>query len=206
MNIFEKKKVLLICSLVLICLGLSFWQSKPAKLEEDMTAIASNGVKTEVKGVKICVSGAVVKPGLYEVPAGSRAVDAIAIAGGMTADANVEKVNLAKICKDGTQVKVPFNKGKRKTYSGGGNTPVGNNDKAYLESEAGNVQQNEMGIININTAEASELEQLPGVGPATAAKIIAYRKDNGFSTIEDIMKVKGIGPAKFAKMKDRLGV
>ena len=120
----------------------------------------------------------------------------------MTLNANVNKVNLAKKCKDGMQINVPTLSVKQ------AKTRVGSNQES---SSSGNVSSSETGqdklnIVNLNSADVGELENLPGVGQSTAQKIIEYRQQHRFNKIEDIMNVKGIGKAQFQKMKDYLEV
>ena len=203
MELWQRKKLIVICLVVLVCLGLSLWQSTPAKLGEGALPTGQEPVPAEKKGLTVYVSGAVVHPGMYELPVGSRATDAIEKAGGFTQEANVNKVNLAKKCKDGMQVNVPaLTVKQRNTKSSQAST--------RLTGSAGQLstQENQAvsGMVNLNTADLVSLETLPGVGEVTAKQILDYREKHRFTKIEDIMKVNGIGPAKFAKMKDFLEV
>ena len=165
----------------------------------------------EIK-ITVCVSGAVAKPGLYEVTKGSRAQQVIELAGGVTEEADMDRVNLAQLCKDGGHIKVPrLSKARLKKK-------MENNGMANVSNQAGDSKivtdsnQNhgpdknisgEM-LISLNSASESELTQLPGVGAATARRIISFRNRQGFQRVEELMKVPGIGPAKFAKMKPYL--
>ena len=208
MEQWEKKKIAAICVIVLTCLGLSMWESMPKKMSESEVKTESSLVEQEKPpGIKVYVSGAVKNPGIYEVDAGVRAVDVIAVAGGMAADANENKVNLAKKCKDGTQVNVPFLTAKQKKEK---LQAAGYEESTLISKEfSGNKSQVVVSIIkkvNINTAGQAELESLPGVGTSTANKIINYRTRNKFKAIEDIMQISGIGPSKFNSMKELLEV
>ena len=128
------------------------------------------------------VVGAVNKPGLYELPAGDRVIDAVAAAGGFTATADQAQVNLARVVSDGEQLVVPK---KGATPSAPGAT---SSDK-----------------VNINTADATALETLDGIGPALAQRILDFRESNGrFSSVSDLQKVTGIGDKKFAAIKDHI--
>jgi competence protein ComEA len=130
----------------------------------------------------IHVVGAVREPGLYELPAGDRVIDAVAAAGGFTAVADQAQVNLARVISDGEQLVVP-RKGATPTASG-----ATTGDK-----------------VNINTADATALEALDGIGPALAQRILDFRQSNGrFSSVNDIQKVTGIGDKKFAAIKDHI--
>jgi competence protein ComEA len=133
--------------------------------------------------IVIDVSGAVVNPGLYEMPPGSRVAEAIQAAGGCTADAQIASINQAGYLLDGQQVFVP-----------------GSGQTSLPLSTIGTTT-----VININTAGVPELATLPGIGESRAADIISYRQNNGaFDTIEDIMNVPGIGPGIFGQIQDSI--
>ena len=138
------------------------------------------------------ILGAVVKPGLYQLHDGDRAVDAVAAAGGFTAEADRQQLNLARLVSDGEQIYVP-------KVGEVGAVPSGSS----AAGGAGAIG----GKVNINTASESELETLPRVGPTTAKRIIAWREDNGrFATVEDLMSVTGIGEKTFAELKNLVTV
>lgn len=200
-------KVAALGAAVVLCAGGSLLGSSP---QDTAAVVPVPAVQT--RGVKVYVSGAVAKPGLYEIPAGSRATAAIAAAEGMTLEANPDKVNLAKLLKDGMQVNVPrlsarqlceqtapVNAGAA-AEAAGANTLV--SVKTAAESGRGTAKAG--GKVHLNTATAAELTVLPGVGDITAQRILEYRAAHGFSNIEDVMKVKGIGKAKFSKMQPYL--
>ena len=137
----------------------------------------------------IDVTGEVVSPGVYELPAGSRVIDAIKAAGGARPKAALSDLNLARIIKDGEQIYVD---------------PI---YKAGVSIRAGSKAAVPRGPININRASASELDSLDGIGPVIAKRIIAYRTTNGaFLAIEDLLKVSGIGDAKLAQFKEKIRV
>lgn len=148
--------------------------------------------------ITVHVAGAVKTPGVYRLRLGSRVVDGIAAAGGATSAANLDVINLATVLNEGEQLYVPKRGEKPHTIIGrpqsGSSTTTGG---------AGNAKQ----VININLASVVELEQLPGVGPATAKAIVAYREKNGaFRAVEDLLKVRGIGPAKLREILPRARV
>ena len=146
--------------------------------------------------VVVHVAGAVNRPGVYTLPSGSRVTDAVAAAGGPATDAAVHVLNLARLLADGEQVYVPT----QEEAAAGVTGPPSAGRGVVGGGSAG-------GLININTATAVELEELPGVGPATAAKIVDDRETNGpFTTPEDLMRVPGIGPKTFEAMKDLVTV
>lgn len=133
------------------------------------------------------VAGAVVAPGVHLLPAGARTIDAVTAAGGLTADANVDAVNLAAPMVDGQRVYVPR---------------VGEVPPVVVDSGAGPTAAAPSGPVNVNTATADELDSLPGVGPSTAAAILAHRQQHGpFAAIEELGEVRGIGPAKLEALR-----
>ena len=137
----------------------------------------------------IDVTGEVVSPGVYELPAGSRVIDALRAAGGAKAKAALSELNLARVIKDGEQIYVD------PIYSAG------------TRARAGTKASAPRGPININRANASDLDSLDGIGPVIAKRIIAYRTTNGpFIALEDLLKVSGIGDAKFAQFKEKIRV
>jgi competence protein ComEA len=128
------------------------------------------------------VVGAVRVPGVYELPAGDRVIDAIAAAGGFTAAADQGQVNLARVIADGEQLVVP-KKGQVPTSPGATGT----------------------GKVDINTADLTALETLDGIGPALAQRILDYRESKGgFSAVTDLRNIAGIGDKKFAAIKDHV--
>lgn len=139
--------------------------------------------------IEVYVSGAVKKPDVYSLPLNSIVKDAITAAGGATADADLDRINLAAHLADQMQVYVP-RQGEAAPPPSNGSAPDSPAEK-----------------ININTASVEELDKLPGIGPVIAKAIIDYRTKNGpFKQIEDINAVKGIGDALFEKVKEQITV
>ena len=137
------------------------------------------------------VAGAVIQPGLYTLAAGARVADAIAAAGGAASDADVDAVNLAAPVEDGEGVYVP-----RK-----GETPPGAVASPGMGVAAA------VTVLDLNKATAGELDALPGVGPSTAAAIVAYRSEHGrFRSVDQLLEVRGIGPAKLAALRSKVRV
>lgn len=199
------KKIMAVAVAVVFCLLAAFW---PHEREADVLKIEQQAVtasEREEAKITVYVSGAVVNPGLHEIAHGSRAVEAIAAAGGMTEEANKDKVNLAKICKDGMQVNVPRLSAKERRRLAAANTSASGAETAEQSGASYNAEQTGetalMDKVHLNTATAEELETLPGVGAVTAQRIVEYRSAHGFARIEDLMNVKGIGQAKFKKMQ-----
>jgi len=156
--------------------------------------------------VTVHVVGAVLHPGVYELPAAARVCDAVEAAGGMTGNAAQEAVNLARLVTDGEQIAVPTKDDYQKATAGAG-TMMGSGASKGVVSPGGASAENPGApsagtIVNINTADATALDALPGVGPSTAAKIVADREANGpFETPDDLGRVSGIGPKKLEQMK-----
>ena len=153
-----------------------------------------NNAKTEIA---VHLTGQVNKPGLYYLQFGERVNDVVEKAGGFSSNADVQKVNLASLLADGQYLYIPSveenaPRPASQTPSGGGSSNG--------ETQPGS-------LININFADAEELEKITGVGPSTAKNILKYRDENGpFTSIEDIENVTGIGEAKFASMESEITV
>lgn len=152
------------------------------------TGPAAPAVTRPAETIQVHVSGWVSAPGVVSLEEGALAADAIAAAGGLRPGARIDTVNLAAPVTDGSQLTVP----------GPGDEPAG----SAAASNGGPT-----GPVAINRATASELESLPGVGPVLAARIVAYRDQNGpFSVVEDLLSVPGIGEAKLAALRDLITV
>ena len=163
--------------------------------------------------ITVHVAGAVNNPGVYRLRYGSRINDAVVAAGGATTTANLDVINLATVLNEGEQIYVPKRGEKPHTITGrpqvgGGATGGASNGGAGgVNGGATGVNGGALSTININLASVVELEQLPGVGPATAKAIVAYREKNGaFQRVEDLLKVRGIGPAKLSEILPRARV
>lgn len=136
--------------------------------------------------IRVYVSGAVNRPGVYTLAADSIAEDALQSAGGPTEDADLTLVNLAATLRDGQQLHVPAF----------GQEPVPTVSLTTLPL-----------LVNVNTAGAAELQTLPGIGPVTADSIIAYREEHGpFRTVDALLLVPGIGPATLEKIRGFVAV
>ena len=169
---------------------------------------ATSGGDTAGSGqIVVDVDGAVAHPGLYKLPADSRVQAALAAAGGLSPQADAHRINRAAKLHDGQKLYV---------LSQGESTPPlaassgqGCEGQACTSAEGGlsGSDPEGQGLVNINTANAAQLTQLPGVGPAIAQKIIDYRTANGpFTSVDDLTKVPGIGAAKLAQIKSHARV
>ena len=155
--------------------------------------------------ITVHVAGAVKNPGVYRLKYGARVNDGVIAAGGATSVANLDVINLATVLNEGEQIYVSKRGEKPHTIT---NRPQsGGGAGGGATGGAGGGASGATQIININLASATELEQLPGVGPATAKAIVAYREKNGaFLKVEDLLKVRGIGPAKLSEIVPRARV
>jgi competence protein ComEA len=140
--------------------------------------------------ITIDIQGAVTKPGVYQLPIGSRVVDAIKAAGGVTKVGDPSDLNQARKINDGEQIYVYAKTGSAPSIS----KPV-------------KVKPKSATFVLVNRASAKEFEALDGIGPVLASRIVAYRKANGpFASVEDLLKVPGIGAGTLSKFKSKLRV
>ena len=186
-----------------------------------------------IQKINVYITGEVNVPGVVILNENSRIIDAINSAGGPTTKANISKVNLAYVLKDGMKVNIPNDNDLKNnpnfeyiTMSSGdgrsdehcamtssGNDSSGGGLESGLNAgdsngkTSGSSSAHSISLVNINTATQTELETLPGIGPSIALKIINYRKENGkFAAIEDIKNVSGIGDSKFETLKKYITV
>ena len=162
-------------------------------------AAPSAGASAEVM---VYVCGAVRRPGVVRLPAGARVADALELAGGPTGQAELAAVNLAAKVGDGQQIVVPARAASGAAPgSAAVAAPAGAASAGAAPGAPGGA------LVNINSASLEQLETLSGVGPSTAQKIIDYRTANGgFTSVEQLMEVPGIGDAKFAAVKDAITI
>ena len=181
-----------------------------SSLQSAQGAVTSKA--TQAKTVRVQVSGAVLEPGIYDLPANCRVEEAIAAAGGLTENADSERVNLVRKVRDGMQIRVPVQNAARtnrtqsknaQAKSGLGESVLGKSGGAKVGSGRNNSM---MQSVRINSASASELQQLPGIGPALAQRIVETRNNGRFTSADDLLRVPGIGKAKLAKLRDYVEV
>ncbi len=158
------------------------WENK-----ENRESVAATQEEEEKETTIIVdVSGAVSQSGIVELKTKSRVADAIDAAGGLKEDADISSINRASILEDGDKLYIPTQDESKE------------NSQVLPESVS-----NDKNKVNLNTATGSELEEIKGVGPATAEKILIYRGKHGaFTSIEEVMNVDGIGEKTFEQMKD----
>lgn len=147
--------------------------------------------------VLVHICGAVQTPGVYELTADSRICDVLLLAGGFTADADTEAVNMAAGIEDGMQIVIPAETDRTSETTGNSSDRTGETAAGKTESQP----------VNINTADKETLMSLPGIGAGKAEAVIAYREaGGGFKDIKDIMLVDGIKEGVYAKIKDKICV
>lgn len=161
----------------------------------------SSGAQTGEGEVVVHVSGAVHSPGVVQLPPGSRVEDALQAAGGTTEDADLAAINLARPLADGEQIHVPVPGEEAPSVAAPGDPGAGGGADGDPGEGTGG------GPIDLNTASAAQLEELPGVGPSIAQRILEHREKNGpFASVDALLEVSGIGPATLEKIRDRASV
>lgn len=183
----QRLSLVICCSLLLLSLAMNIWL-----LRENRQLLAT-WQTSESKELQVHVTGAVARPGVYTMISGARIDDALASAGGALQGALLAGLNLAKPLFDGEQIHVaaPLP------------TVTEQPDGTNLFPAVASTSQ----LINLNTATATELETLPGIGPVKAQAILDYRQQHGaFARIDDLTKVSGIGAKTFEKLKHLIAV
>ena len=201
LNNNQKIIVAVILTIIILVIGyyiLDITQNNDIEIIEN-TEQANEKTENIVENISeiiVHIAGAVENEGIRKLPENSRIADAIEGAGGLTSDANINKINLAQKIYDGQKIYIPYN----------------SEDENILEQQV-IIEQNEVNIqttdnlVNLNTATQTELEMLPGIGTSTASKILEYRKENGYFTKkEDIQNVSGIGESKYQTIKDKITI
>lgn len=179
-----RNKIIFVAALTFLLVGaLLYFFTQPQEL-----AALPEEIEITQKKISVYVSGQVKTPAVvtFEDSENLKTVDAVNAAGGLTEFADTENINLAEPIFDGQHIHIPTKKIIIREVA-----------------PAKNISDSGGDLININTADETELQKIRGVGPAIAQRIIDYREQNGnFKTIEDIKKVRGIGEKTFAKFKD----
>jgi competence protein ComEA len=206
-------------ALLLVVAGWWLFRPSPAPVEDTLPratttslALPSSTIpaglatrSTTTAGATVLVvqiAGAVVRPGVYHVPAGARVIDLVNAAGGPVDAADLQAMSLAAHLVDGERVQVPH-KGERLPASATGGAVLPGPDVA----PGGPASSVPPAPLDLNTATVGQLDALPGVGPAIAQAIVAYRDKHGaFASVEDLADVPGIGPAKLDALRDLVRV
>lgn len=206
-NLSNQEKITIILLLIVIVVGVGIVLYKNINSEDNFVInrasdISENNpaIQIEIPPLIIHIAGAVKNPGVYQLESTDRIVDAVKIAGGAIEEANLDLINLAALLKDGQKIIIPY-----KTYSETGEE-INTNTYNYVAS-AYSSSGSTSAKININTANANMLQNLPGIGPVLSERIIEYRNQNGlFGVIDDIMDVSGIAEKKYEGIKDQICV
>ncbi len=199
----EKITIAFLLIIIVIALGIILYNNfnfeEKFAISPPVNSLGNNStVKIEVPPVIIHITGSVKRPGVYQLKSTDRVIDAVKIAGGATEEANLDVVNLAALLRDGQKIIIPYKFLKN---------PDEENNEIIYKSIEGMYSSSTSGKININTANASTLQTLPGIGPVLSERIIEYRNQNGlFGIIDDIKDVSGIGEKKFEGIKDLICV
>ncbi len=188
----EQKRALII--LVTFCLGVGgffFLNSRPAATLQSapdiLQEIAPSSAESTTSTVIVNVAGKVVNPGVYQLPTGSRVVDALTMAGNQLRGVDISDINLARLLVDGEQIL------------------VGTPSATVAKGSASRVTSNNP--LDLNRATASQLDTLPGIGPVTAQRILDYRAKVGrINAVDELKKISGLGGAKFEEIKNLLRV
>lgn len=202
---FSRREQVALALLILALIagaGALWWVgARAAKPAEPFFVDAPTASSAENITVHVC--GEVAKPGLYSAAAGTRVNDIIRLAGGPTANADLNALNLAAEVVDGQQIRVPARAAETgKSQSEASSSQPRNNPSAAAAFAAAK--------ISLNRATVDQLDQLPGIGTAYARRIVQYRErlkaetGQGFTRLEQLMEVPGIGPKRFADLKDRV--
>lgn len=228
----------IICLLVIIVCGYFIFVSREdSVVAEDSIVKTEESKKTKKKvNIKVDVKGAVKNPGVYELKKGSRVIDAINKAGGLTKEANTSIINLSKVLEDAFVIVVYTDNDLKdvvmdKYVENNVACPATINDACIVDSDLvtnnnsnskttskttnstkksstkTSTSKDTNAIVNINTASLAELQKIPGVGESKAQAIITYREENGgFKSIEEITNVSGIGDSTFEKIKSNITI
>ena len=210
----NRNLIFIILSMIAIGGGAIFYLRQPGQNPIEIRAPEATAVPTATDTpvptstptpapVRVYITGAVANSDVYFLPSGSIVKDAIEAAGGLTAEADTVQINQALELKDQQHIHIPHigEENPPPPVQGGLDSPqAGGNDEAAGAPVTG-------GLINLNTATLERLDELPGIGPAIAQRIIDYRENVGpFTTIEEITEVSGIGEATFSKIRDLITV
>ncbi len=207
-NLDSKQKKIVIIVGIIIIIGILYFiynevdKKSTDQIDNNMLSIENNTKENEESKelVIVHITGAVRTPGIVKLPEGARIEDAIDKAGGLTEDADISDVNLAYVLEDGIKIKIP-------TISEEKNEEIiiSSSGEGIVEKEISNNSENK--IININKANETDLQTLPGIGASLAGRIVEYRNSNGkFNEIEDIKNVSGIGESKYENIKNLICV
>lgn len=209
----RKQQIIVLVLAVVIIFGGGYRlaQMKERAAQESKPVLQAEA-ENKARELLVHVAGAVANPGVYPLPSGSRVIDAVNRAG-PTPEANLNALKLASPVSDGQSILVPCSPGAAQGPNGppGGSTSSsGGTGRNVFSTRTGSGAAGGVtagGPVNINTADQTLLDTLPGIGPSLAQRIIQHREINGpFQSVEDIKNVSGIGDKKFEELKDLITV
>ena len=226
-SFFKKNKIIFIVSLFVAISIIVFFTNKKDKVVASNNNMISkkttkaNNKQKDIKNLIVEIKGAVITPGVYTLKEGSRVIDLINIAGGLSEGANTDYINQSKILEDQMVIKIYTNQEIEesnrvevvtKYIEKECNCPKITNDACLINDSSNNNSNitsdtnSTNGLININTCTLDQLLTLPGIGESKALAIIEYRQSNKFEKIEDIQNVTGIGANLYEKVKSYIEV
>ncbi len=202
MGNFDRRIIALLIAIIILAFAAGSWYSSKdikKKSSSDELIILDQEVESanipEESGLKfvvVFVNGAVVNPGIYELPEGSRLYEAIDLAGGLLSEADSKHIQMARIIADEETIYIPL---------------IGEETESMVMGMGPSYTVSATNKVNINKANEAELATLNGIGPALAQRIIDYRTNNGpFKDISEIKNVSGIGDKKYAAIKDHISI
>ena len=206
------KKVMLALGIILLLVaGISFYEYQQSSQAVDLSTLSSGNRENDTGAenrIAVYVTGEVAKPGVVYVPWDGRVGDAVNQCGGLLPTADSSQVNMAAAVKDGMEIRVKGKTIAKDSNMGNKVNSSGGTSGTVSKSRASEQDKNASGeMVNINTADVEGLRKLKGIGPAMAQRIIDYRESNGsFQAPEDSMQVKGIGKAKYEKIKGQIAI
>jgi competence protein ComEA len=190
---FTRREQIIIIVIIIIMIsgtGVLFWtKQKPVVAQPTVPPVEKMKEPVVPKNVVVHIAGAVMQAGVFTLPAGSRVMDALKIAGGPSQGADLNAINLAALLVDGQQIRIPSL-----------------DEPGYInQSVTVRGSKTADAKVSINMADLNALDTLPGIGPSMAQKIIDYRRANGpFQSLEDLKKVPGIGESKYQNLKEKI--
>lgn len=195
MPVWERKTQIIVLALVCsLVFGIGYKYAKISAVPKiEVTSQSPEEQQTKEEDIVVHVTGAVGQPGVYILKSGARVNDAVQKAEPLP-EANLDAINLAALLEDGKRIEVPL-KGQSQESGGGSESASKGNTSGSIGAEDDK--------INLNLASLEELDTLPGIGPAYAERIVAYRDEHGgFSSTEELQDIAGIGPKTYERLKD----
>lgn len=204
----ERRQQLILLILVGVILFGGGYRFAQIKERSAVKPVLETTDQSRVKNLNVHVLGAVANPGVYQLPADTRLIDAVNKAVPL-GEADLDSLKLAAKVIDGQDIYVPF-KNDQNSLAAAGSQPraaASNTGRSGGSTPTASTGPVATGLVNINTADQAQLDTLPGIGSSLAQRIIEYRETNGpFKAIEDLKDVSGIGDKNFENMKDRITV